>query len=554
MQSAMRCFRSLSRPRTQEYLIKSNLLFWNSFCSMSQSVQLDNSVQRTESPELPDWVKPGDSKDDDFVLPSLSFWIENHKHHAQSADLESPSGDTGDTDLDKICAKLKSTHFETVDSVISALNELSIDITEDILEQIMERFCFDWILLIGSFRWMETHMGCKCSPNMYNLLISNLGKGRKFDLMWQFVEEMKQLEGYVTSDTLNIVIRRLAKAGKHHDAIEVFRDLEKYGFTKNVEILNCLIDALCKTRGVELAESVYLEFKDVLPPSNQTFNILVNGWCRIRKMSKAEKTLEEMTQHGFEPDVVTYTSFIEAYCREKDFHKVDATMKDMRRKRLNPSIVTYTIIIKALGRAKEIQKSLDVYAEAKKDGCIPDSSLYTVLITNLSKSGRLKDARELFEDMTKEGVAPDRIAYNGMIAAAVQHSREEDALLLLKRMEESGCKPDLGTYSPLLKMCCRLKRMKVLKFLLEHMFKNNVSLDLSSYTLLINRLRMNGSPERACAFFEESVKRGFVPLDCLYKKLVEELQKKGLDEEKARIEKLMQHAKAQGSVSLQNEA
>lgn len=546
MRLILKPFQSYCCPRTKSLIRDAGYanagILRAAFCTSTPALQDDESMQKTESPELPNWVKTEKPDDDDFVLPSLSHWIENHKFAGKKLDRESL-----DTDVDKISKILKN-QFESQDAVVEALSGLQVEVTESLMEQILKRFSFDWIQAVGSFKWAKSQTGFKSSPDLYNLMVDTLGKARKFDLMWDFVEEMRQLEGYITLNTMGKVIRRLSKAGKHDDAVGVFRSLERYGVQKDIYGLNLLMDSLIKERGIERAENVYNEFKHELPPDRHTFNILVHGWCKIRRLDKANEYVKEMQQYGLNPDSVTYTCFIETYCNEKDFRKVDSTLNEMQRKGLRPTVVTYTIMMKAFGKAKEMNRSLDVYEKMKQSGCIPDNSFYSAMIINLSKSGRLKDAQEVFEDMAQQGVIPNVITYNSMIAAYAEDSKEEDALLLLKKMEENQCKPDLSTYAPLLKMCCRLGRMKVLSFLLNHMFKNNLCLDLGTYELLVGRLSTNGSAERACSFFEEAVNRGFLPSITSYRKLVDVLQKKGMDKERNWTEELMQKAKMKESV------
>ncbi|KAL2463884.1 Pentatricopeptide repeat-containing protein [Forsythia ovata] len=524
----------------------------NEFCTMAETIRGDDSSFIAESAALPDWVKFSDedtvvskSRDDDFVPPSISYWIENPEIRDHETDIKSIVNDIVESDVNKISKVLKN-QFKSTDEVMDKLNCSDFNISEGLVEQILKRFSCEWIPAFGLFKWAEFRGGMTHSPDLYNLMVDNLGKAKKFHLMWELVEEMNKLEGYVTLDTMTKVMRRLAKAGKYQDAIEAFKKMELFGVDRDITAMNLLMDALVKQGSVEYAEKVLLEFKDQISPTLQTWNVLVHGWCKARQISKAKKTVDVMKNHGFSSDMITYTNFIEAYCREKDFRKVDATLEEMQKNGCHPSIVTYTIIMNALGRAKEINKALEIYEKMKQNGCSPDASFYSCFIFALSKAGRLKDSYDVFEDMSKQGVAPDVLTYNTLITIAAQHLHEERALKLLKTMEESGCKPDLNTYAPLLKMCCRLKRMKVLSFLLNHMFKNDVSIDLGMYSLLVRGLCRNGKHEHACSYFEESVLKGFVPMDCMYKNLAEELEKRGKHKEKERVEELMLQAKQQG--------
>ncbi|GER32272.1 pentatricopeptide repeat-containing protein [Striga asiatica] len=523
----------------------------NAFSSTAEPLVTDDKPTTVESPELPGWVKnPVKSKmdnkleNDDFVPPSLSYWIEDHKPVFKEDDMYNIVNDTTESDVDKISSILKSSHqFKSPDLVIKALEGCDVDLSEDLVEKILCRFSHEWVPSLGFFKWAESRNGFKHPPGIYNLLVDNLGKAKKFEKMWDMVEEMKLLEGYLTLDTMTKIMRRLARGGKYEDAIEAFENMELFGIEKDITALNILIDTLVKQGSVEHAESVYFKFKDNIPPNQHTYNMLVHGWCRVRQIETARKTVNEMRAHGFCPDSVTYSSFIESYCREKDFRKVDSTLVEMERDGINPNVVTYTIMMKAYGKAKEINKAMEMYELMKTNNYPLDAPFYTALICALSRAGRVKDADEVFDDMSKQGVVPDVGTYNVLIMIASNESQEEKALNMLKKMEENKCRPNINTYAPLLKMCCRLGRMKVLSFLLSHMFKNDVSLDLGTYALLVSRLCGSGNVAKACSFFEEMVDRGFVPMDCTYEILVKALDKKGLNEEKERVEKVKNRAK-----------
>lgn len=539
------CGRLFLKNNIQEYgndINRVGPLLQNAFCSIATNVD--------ESPELPDWVKNSGlemgakkSEDDDFVPPSVSYWIENHKIHDQVVDMKNIVSGIVESDVDRI-SKILRNRFESFDSIVKTLDDCGVnDVSESLVDQVLLRFSCEWMPAYGFFKWAELHKGVPHSADLYTLMVDNLGKTKKFELMWELMEKMKQLKGYITLDTMAKIIRRLAKAGKYEDAIEAFEKIELFGISKDITVFNILMDALVKEGSVENAERLYFEFNESIPPNLKTYNMLMHGWCKTRQMEKAMKTIDEMKENGYYPDYVTYANLIEAYCREKDFRKVDATLEEMKKNGLQPNVVIYTIIMTALSRAKETDKALEIYEQMKQNNCCPDTTFYNAFISSLSHGGRLKDSEAVFEDMSKQGVVPNVATYNTLILIAANNSDEEKALNLLKKMEENMCKPNRNSYAPLLKMCCRLKRMKVLSFLLNHMFKNDVSIDQGMYSLLVNRLSKNGRLDRAFSYFEEMVVKGFVPMDCSYEILVKEFDKKGMNKEKQHLEKLMSRAK-----------
>ncbi|KAK0607623.1 hypothetical protein LWI29_017596 [Acer saccharum] len=503
----------------------------------------------TESPELPSGIKSSDTKnpDEDFVIPSLASWVESYKLHDPRLAINISSEKT-DTDIDRLSKILKN-RYPSPDEVVQALDGSCLSASTGLVEQILRRFSNDLVPAFGVFSWAKTQTGYRHTPEIYNSMVDILGKGKKFDLMWDLVREMDDLnDGYVTLATMGKIIRRLARGGKYEEAVEAFRGFDKFGVTKDAMAMNLLIDVLAKEKSVELAYEVFCEFKDCTPLNIRTFNILIDGWCKARKLENAERTMDEMKKDGFLPNVISYTCFIKHYCHEKDFRKVDEILKEMQENGCKPNAVTYTVVMHALGKANQINEALEVYAKMKTDGCLPNASFYSSLIFILSKAGRIKDANEIFEDMKTQGVMLDVLTYTTMNSSACELSREEDALKLLRKMEEDSCKPNLMTYAPLLKMCCQKRRMKVLDFLLIHMFRNDVSIDASTYALLVRGLCMSGKLELACSFFEEMVSKGMVPMNTTYEILIEELNKKSMGEAKEQIEKLMSQVKPQESI------
>ncbi|XP_022955800.1 pentatricopeptide repeat-containing protein At3g22670, mitochondrial [Cucurbita moschata] len=507
---------------------------------------ISGSTQDSESPELPDWVKffdtrsssHSDSEDDVFVIPPLAHWLESQRLEDHSEVGKKKLGEANDNEVDKISMMLKN-RYPSPENVAETLNGRAYRVSNTLVAQLLKRFGNDWIPAYGVFKWAKDQTPYRHSPESYNSMVDILGRAKKFRLMWELVDEMSHIAAYVSLETMSKVIRRLARAGRYQEAIEAFQRIEEYGVSKDTAAMNVLMDALVKEGSVEDAHNVFEELKGSIPFNLTSFNVLIHGYCKARKLDEAWKIMEEIERQGLEPDVISYTAFIEAHCRDKDFRKVDKILVLMEQKGCRPNAVTFTIIMQTLGKAKQINEALKIYEKMKKEGCVPDSSFYSSLIFILGKAGRLKDVKEIVEDMTNQGVNPDVLTYNTMISCACAHSQEETALRLLRKMEEDSCKPDLKTYHPLLKMFCNKKRMKVLKFLLDHMFKNDASIEAGTYSILVRGMCDTGKIHLACSFFGEMVSKGMVPKDSTFKMLKEELERKGMSEEMKIIEKLM---------------
>ncbi|KAM7479527.1 hypothetical protein LguiA_027740 [Lonicera macranthoides] len=77
--------------------------------------------------------------------------------------------------------------------IVETLNGCSVIVSKSLITQMLKRFSKEWIPAFGFFKWAKLQTGFKHSPDSYNLMVDNLGKSRKFALMWEIVEEMHKL-------------------------------------------------------------------------------------------------------------------------------------------------------------------------------------------------------------------------------------------------------------------------------------------------------------------------------------------------------------------------
>lgn len=503
------------------------------------------------SHELPDWFRFAEGEQscdfdsEDFLLPTQleSFDVrpDNQKVRERMAFVQIEPSKFIDDDIDQISDVLK-VRFGSPEEVVLSLSNYSPKVSEYFVDRILKRFSDDWISALGFFLWTGAQMGYNHSPDSYDMMVDILGKSKQFDTMWILVEEMNQLGGLISLSTMTKVIRRLAGAARWKDAIRAFHDMEHFGTKKDTMAMNILLDSLCKERSVMRARDAFLDLRRDIPPNSTSFNILIHGWCKARKLKEAWQLLEEMKEFSFKPCVITYTSLIEAYCMDKDFLKVEDVLSEMRAQGCPPNVITYTIIMHSFGKANDTRAAFSVFEQMKGDGCLPDTSVYNSLIYILARAGQLREAFGVYDEMNEKGISPNVTTFNTLIKAACCHSQEENALKFLVKMDESSCTPDLKTYSPLLKLSCWRKWTRVVLYLVGHMFRRDVCLDLGTYTLLVRGLCRVGKLKHACIFYEEMVLKGFVPKSQLNVMLLGLLNRKNMDAAKLRVEKLMLRA------------
>ncbi|KAF8378146.1 hypothetical protein HHK36_029483 [Tetracentron sinense] len=422
-----------------------------------------------------------------------------------------------------------------------------IQLSNQLVNNLLHRFRDDWKSALGLFRWAGLHSGYKHTPEAYDMIVDILGKMKQMNRMLLLVEEMRQ--GHlITLKTIAKVMRRLAGAGRWEDAIKTFDDLGTFSLEKNTESMNLLLDTLCKEKKVELARNVFLELKSHISPNAYTFNIFIHGWCKANRVDEAHWTIQEMIGNGCRPCVISYSTIIRAYCNQSNFRKVYEILDEMQAQACPPNVITYTTIMCSLAKSDEFEEALKIGERMKSVGCKPDTLYYNSLIHILGRAGRLREAAHVFEvEMPLNAIAPNSSTYNSMISLFCHHSQEQNALDVLKEMENSTfCKPEVQTYYPLLKMCFKTGRTdSTLSNLLNDMVsKHHLSLDLSTYTLLLHGLCRANKCEWAYLLFEEMISKEITPRYQTCRLLLDEVKDKNLYDVAERIEVLMKQMKA----------
>nr|GMC81453.1 pentatricopeptide repeat-containing protein At3g04130, mitochondrial [Ipomoea batatas] len=453
------------------------------------------------------------------------------------------------SDLAILLARISpgSSEDEVFQSLLSDPSCDAMQLNHDLVGRLLHCFKDDWKLALGAFRWAKSCPGYKPLPEFYDKLVDILGKMKKMDKMCALVEEMRESH-IVTLSTIGKVMRRFAGAGDWKGAVRIFDELGDYGFEKNTESMNLLLDTLCKENRVQQAREIFLELKSHIPPNANTFNIFIHGWCKANSVDEAHWTIQEMRGHGFRPCVISYSTIIQSYCNQSDFNKVYELLDEMQAQGCQPNVVTFTTIMCSLAKFEKFEEALHISDRMKLVGCKPDTVFYNALIHTLGRAHQLKEAEYVFKvGMQINGVKPNTSSYNSMIAMFCHHRQEQTALEYLREMENSPyCKPDVQSYSPLLKLCFRDgKTDNLLPKLLDSMVnKHHLSLDLATYSLLIHGLCRSNKCEWAYKILEEMIAKEITPRYKTYSLLLEEIKQKNMFDAAERIEELMKKMKS----------
>ncbi|GKB18565.1 pentatricopeptide repeat-containing protein [Tanacetum coccineum] len=220
--------------------------------------------------------------------------------------------------------------------------------------------------------------GFRHDEKTYEVIVMKLLYANEFRRVEDIVERMRKDECKVTDDIFLVMCRTYGRVHKPHDVMRIFQKMKEYkceptlkayitvfsilvdenqlkvalkfyrymrqlGFPPNVPSLNVLIKALSKNSGtMDSAIRIFREMPNHgCIPDMYTYGTLINGLCRLGKISKANELLKEMEAKGCSPSVVTYTSLIHGLCQLNYLDEAKALLQEMEAKSIIANVYTY---------------------------------------------------------------------------------------------------------------------------------------------------------------------------------------------------------------------
>ncbi|KAF6135648.1 hypothetical protein GIB67_028219 [Kingdonia uniflora] len=186
--------------------------------------------------------------------------------------------------------------------------------------------------------------------------------------------------------------------------------MKQVGVPPSVSFLNVFIKALCmKRETVDDALRVFREIPDHgCIPDSYTYGTLINGLCKLGKISEAKELFEEMDAKDCSPTVVTYTSLIHGPCLSNILDEAMELLEEMSRKRIEPNMVTFSSLMDELCKGGEgkVPDAVQILDRMKLQGLKPDGVLYGRLVNSLCNSSMFQEVANLLDVMVPGGMLP----------------------------------------------------------------------------------------------------------------------------------------------------
>merc|ERR1719327_576383 len=239
------------------------------------------------------------------------------------------------------------------------------------------------------------------------------------------------------------MIKACSRERNLQGAMDVFERLKSSGAALNSMAYNALLDACIQCNDSAHARKLFEQMKadgfiDVV-----SFNIILKTSLREKKHDEAEQLLQEMREHGLQPNKITYNELINAKEEARDRNGVWEVLAQMKNQGESPNSVTCSILLKALtNRAskQDVKKTMDL-VDRMEDPM--DEVLFSSVIEACLRVGQLDLLSRQMQKYARQGglIALSAPTYGSMIKAYGQARDVERMWELWHEMEKRQVKP-----------------------------------------------------------------------------------------------------------------
>jgi len=209
------------------------------------------------------------------------------------------------------------------------------------------------------------------------------------------------------------------------------------------------------------------------PPCMHAFNIILKTLVYLNDGEGMRGLLEQVTEAGLRPNVVTYNLLISYY--------------------------------RNLGRMDD---AMAVFERMKASSCPVNASIYTTLIAGWGFKGNFSLAEQLYkESKSAVHVEPDLHLFNTMMSCYLAAGKPEEARKMALELTESGLKPNNITYKLFLTQLLENKQINAAEELYDEHLKDSESTPAHAYADIAIKFFKHGAFRKGLEIFETTMAR-----------------------------------------------
>jgi len=166
---------------------------------------------------------------------------------------------------------------------------------------------------LETFRWASTFPGFIHSRSTYRALFHKLCVFRRFDTVYQLLDEMPDSIGLPPDDAIFVtIIRGFGRARLIKRVISVVDLVSKFGIKPSLKVFNSILDVLVK-EDIDIAREFFTRkmMASGIHGDVYTYGILMKGLSLTNRIGDGFKLLQIMKTSGVAPNAVVYNTLLQ---------------------------------------------------------------------------------------------------------------------------------------------------------------------------------------------------------------------------------------------------
>ncbi|KAA8542468.1 hypothetical protein F0562_023396 [Nyssa sinensis] len=344
----------------------------------------------------------------------------------------------------------------SLDDFETSLNKFTSPFTSSLVSQVLDS-CKNEAptrRLLRFFMWSHKNLNHKLKDEDFNHAIRVIAEKKDFTAMDIMISDLQKEDRTMETWTFSVVAETLVKLGRVHEALGIFKNLDKFKCPQDKVTVSAIVNALCAKGHARRAEGVVWHHKDKISGTESLsciYRSLLHGWAARKNVKEARKVIKEMKTVGVMPDLFCYNTFLRCLC-ERNLKSNPSglvpealnVMMEMRSHGITPTPISYNLLLSCLGRTRRVKESLRILDSMRKSGCSPDWVSYYLVARVLYLTGRFGKGKQIVDKMIEDRLMPERKFYYDLIGILCGVERANYALELFEQMK----KISLGGYGP----------------------------------------------------------------------------------------------------------
>ncbi|KAG4177563.1 hypothetical protein ERO13_A11G315300v2 [Gossypium hirsutum] len=394
-------------------------------------------------------------------------------------------------DMEEVHRILSSSKDWTI--IEEGLKRCNIKFTLELVLEILRKSSLHGKNALNFFSWVGKQAGYQHTSETYNMAIKISGCGKDFMNMRRLFYEMKR-RGCLVSDAWTIMIMQYGRTGLTEIALRTFTEMKTNGFNPTASTYKYLIISLCGRKGRKVDEAVKI-FQEMIrsgyTPDKELLEMYLGCLCEVGKLLEARNCTESLSKIGFSAPL-SYSLYIRALCRAERLKEALEVLDDVRTEQSSLDQHVYGSLVHALLRKGLFEQALAKVDSMKQASIHPTVHVYTSLIVHFFKERQIRSALGIFAKMEKEGCQPTTITYSAMIHGYMNMGKVADAWNFFHHMKINGPEPDFKTYSMFINCLCKASKSEEAMKLLSEMRNSGIVPSTVNFRTVFHGLNREG--------------------------------------------------------------